>query len=53
LGITDSQIQRTTSTLFGKQTGYHDARFDTTAVYLIVEKGVKELPEYALLKEYL
>ncbi|MBQ3597212.1 MAG: 3'-5' exonuclease [Clostridia bacterium] len=53
LGITDTQIQLATRTLFGKEVGYHDARFDATAVYLAVEKGINQLPEYALLKEHL
>ena len=40
LGISDDLINQTTKTLFGKQVGYHDARFDTTALYLALVKGV-------------
>lgn len=36
LGIADEEILARTRTLFGAECSFHDARFDTTAVYLAV-----------------
>ncbi len=53
LGITDSQINQATSKLFCSQAGYHDARFDTTALFLSANKGAQILKEFAVLQRYL
>ena len=42
LGITDTQILKESQRLFGEKSGYHDARFDTTAVYLAVNKAIEK-----------
>lgn len=52
LGISDAQIQNTNLALFNQNVGFHDARFDTTAVYLAVNELIKK--EYFIkLKNYL
>ena len=38
LGISDSEISTVSSSLFGTETSFHDARFDTSALYLAVNK---------------
>ena len=53
LGITDDQIQTFSQKIFGAQAGYHDARFDTTAVFLAVNQGVDVIPAFEKLKENL
>jgi len=53
LGITDFEILNTAKLLFGCSCGYHDARFDTTALYLAMYKGMNCEPSLASLKEYL
>lgn len=53
LGISDQEILNTAKRLFGAQTGYHDARFDTSAVYLISNTAFDKYKEFAILKEYL
>ena len=53
LGITDSQILLETKKLFGNGVGFHDARFDTVAVYLAMKKGMDTQPELSVLREYL
>ncbi len=53
LGITDDQIAYMTKRLFGDNKGFHDARFDTTAVFLAVNNGVEKVPSMSGLKEYL
>ena len=40
LGLTEQLIQQTSVKLFGNTSSYHDARFDTTAVYLAVNRGM-------------
>lgn len=52
LGIKDKQILKTAVNLFGSKCGYHDARFDTTAVYLAVNKLIEKNIDNSL-KEYL
>ncbi|MBO5068377.1 MAG: 3'-5' exonuclease [Clostridia bacterium] len=39
--IRNSDIERASDKLFGTEANFHDARFDTTAVYLIVNEGFK------------
>lgn len=53
LGITDREIQEYSDKLFGSRAGYHDARFDTTAVFLAVNKGVNLIASFEPLKEAL
>ena len=53
LGITDSEILSESKRLFGEKTGYHDARFDTTAVYLAMNKCAKIMEKVDGFKEYL
>ena len=53
LGITDGEIQHFCKRLFGGEAGYHDARFDTTAVFLAVNKGIDVIGEFEPLKEQL
>ena len=53
LGIADGEIQHFCKKLFGGEAGYHDARFDTTAVFLAVNKGIEEIGEFEPLKEHL
>ncbi len=53
LGITDSEIQHFCKRLFGGEAGYHDARFDTTAVFLAVNKGIDQITDFEPLKEHL
>lgn len=49
-GITVTEIKQDVNRLFGENLGYHDARFDTTALYLVanhgMEKGLEELKDY-------
>lgn len=40
-GVGDSAIANASQSLFGGLTGYHDARFDTTAVFLCVNAAIE------------
>jgi hypothetical protein len=51
--ITDDQILSATKKVFGSEAGYHDARFDTSAVLLALNYGIKNCPECEELKKYL
>ena len=51
--IQDFEILKDAERLFGCSCGYHDARFDTTAVYLAMDYAMYSQPEISLLKEYL
>lgn len=42
LDITKEQIENKAKELFGGSGNYHDARFDTAAVYLLVIEGMKK-----------
>lgn len=53
LGISDKEILDTSKKIFGAKTGFHDARFDTTAVYLAVNKAMKNYDGYDKVKECL
>ena len=51
LGVSENEIHKTVSTLFDSNSAFHDARFDTSALYLAVNKGFtkeyfKELTEF-------
>ncbi len=45
-GISNANIERATEQLFGTKTGFHDARFDTSALVLAVNKGMKRADAY-------
>jgi DNA polymerase-3 subunit epsilon len=49
-GVTDTEIKADVKRFFADEKDFHDARFDTTALYLIanygMEKGLEELKEY-------
>ena len=50
--LTDVEIRKCTEKLFNEAGGYHDARFDTSALYLAANCGIEE-GDFALLKKYL
>lgn len=50
--ISDEDIKRTSKGLFGESACFHDARFDTTAVFLAVSKGIKLEPTMSELKKF-
>ena len=50
LSISDGQILRSTNALFGAEAGYHDARFDTTAVYLAANIGMENSEIFSKLR---
>lgn len=52
LHITDTEIKQTVKLLYGMELDYHDARFDTVAVYLAVNSGFN-YPALSILKDYL
>ncbi len=52
-GITDREIAITSEKLFGKSADFHDARFDTTAVFLAVNYGMDKESVMSCLKEML
>ena len=52
-GITDGLLKDTSNALFGAQAGYHDARFDTTAVYIATNKGMESEKVFEELKRFL
>ncbi len=52
-GITDGQILIESKKLFSANAGYHDARFDTTAVYLAVNKSFWTDNAMGCVKEFL
>lgn len=51
LQITDQEILSVTRNIFGDNCGYHDARFDTTAVYLACEKAKEIFPEFKIIND--
>jgi DNA polymerase-3 subunit epsilon len=52
-GITDREIAVTSQKLFGASANFHDARFDTTAVYLAVNFGMENEPVMEEVREKL
>lgn len=52
LGICDEEVQKNTQKLFSACSSFHDARFDTSAVYLAVNKGL-EKDYFKEIKQYL
>ncbi len=51
--ISDYEIGLTTKEIFGDEVGFHDARFDTTALYLAMDMGMENEGVLIGLKEYL
>ena len=51
--IFDDEILSKTKTIFGESAGYHDARFDTTALYLAMQKGMEYEKQLEFLKEFI
>ena len=52
-GISDLDIKTTSKKLFCDEADYHDARFDTTAVYLATNYAIENEKEFTKLKEFL
>ncbi|MBQ9104295.1 MAG: 3'-5' exonuclease [Clostridia bacterium] len=53
LGVSELDIERASKSLYGSNFSFHDARFDTVALYLAVNKGINSHKEFTSLKEYL
>lgn len=53
LGVSDAEILSESKRLFKEKTAYHDARFDATAVYLAVNRGIEKYSELKEIKDYL
>ncbi len=53
LRISDHEIRLTVNELFGQTTDYHDARFDTTALYLSMNIAMENESELSYIKEFL
>ena len=52
LGIADADISQKASDLFNNKSSFHDARFDTSALYLAVNKAI-QLDHFKDLENYL
>lgn len=52
-GITDKEIEKTVSSLFNGGCGYHDARFDTSALYLAMNYAMEKERDFLDLKYFL
>ena len=53
LGISDAQIQNASQEIFGAKTGFHDARFDTTALCLAVNCALNITDAFNELEEFI
>ena len=51
--VTNGQILSAVKKIFGAQVGFHDARFDATAVLLAINEGVDKFAEFEKIKEFL
>ena len=51
--ITDRDIKDSSKLLFNTEAEYHDARFDTTGVYLAMSVGMETERELSFIKEFL
>ena len=51
--ISDKEILFETKKIFGESAGYHDARFDTTALFLALKKGIEEEKQLEFLKDFI
>ncbi len=52
-GITDNQIMVTAEKIFGVKAGFHDARFDTSALLLALNYGANQNEEFKIIREFL
>lgn len=53
LCITEAEILNFAKQTFGAECGFHDARFDTSALFLAVNSGVKQIESFSTIKKYL
>lgn len=53
LEIDDMDMRIASKKLFGESTDFHDARFDTVALYLAVNKGMEKIESFKRLKDLL
>ncbi len=53
LDIDDQYTHVACQRLFGEGTDFHDARYDTTAMYLAVKRAMNECEEFAYLKDFI
>ena len=53
LEIDDGMILNASSEIFGAKTGFHDARFDTTALCLAVNRAIKYTDAFNCLSEFI
>ena len=51
--VSDYEILEESQRIFGDKTGYHDARFDTTAVYLAMNRAFESGIDLKEIKDYL
>lgn len=52
-GVDDEYVRVVSQKLFGSAENFHDARFDTTAMFLAVREAIKNCEEFSKLKEFL
>ena len=52
-GITDNHIMETIQKVFGVKAGFHDARFDSSALLLALNYGAETQEEFKIIKEFL
>lgn len=53
LGISDEQIQSASQEIFGAKAGFHDARFDTAALCLAVNRAINFTDAFNELEEFI
>ena len=53
LGIEDSDIERFSQETFDADCGFHDARFDTSALFLAVNRGVGKIESFNSLAKFI
>ncbi len=53
LGVSDKDVEENTVKLYGNTVGYHDARFDTVALYTALNKGMQNVDVLQGLKDFL
>ncbi len=53
LGICDAEILKFARQTFGVDCGYHDARFDTSALFLASNKGINCVESFKKIKEFI
>ena len=53
LGIEDSDIERFSEETFDAECGFHDARFDTSALFLAFNKGVSCIEKFKEIEKFI